>query len=97
MRPVGEAFCEGIEKKNADRQWRQLQGEGIQLPRRDEKHHHYNQREKPRELQRQRTRRECALFRARVFAIVTKIGDAVHGHRCGARRHHRDDDPQNLA
>src|SRR5262249_25676226 len=40
---------------------------------------------------------ERALFRPRIFAVVAKVSDAIHGHGGGTRGNHSDYDPENLA
>src|SRR5580704_19700040 len=48
-------------------------------------------------MERKRARRQRALFCPRVLAIVTEVHNAVHGHRGGTRRHHGDNNPDELA
>src|SRR5271165_4310020 len=97
MRPVCEAFGEGIEKKNGNGQRSEFESERIELPSCDEKQSHGCKGEEPREGKRESAGCERALFRSRILPIEAKIGDAVHGHRGRPRRNHGDHDPQNLA
>src|SRR5690348_227621 len=97
VRPVREALCERVEKEDGDGQRSELQSERVQPPGGDEEESYGGEREKPGELDREGAGRQRALLRSGIFAVVTKVGDAVHGHGRGARRNHRDDNPYELA
>ena len=96
MRPGCESLGEGIEKQNRDGQRRELQRKGIQLPCGDEENRNGGNREDPCKGNGKRAGGQRTLFRARIFFVVAKIGDAVDGHGGGARRNHGDDNPENL-
>ena len=95
MRPRRESLRVGIEEQNRERDRRKFQRQRVEPPSREDQYRRGKDGERPGEADGKRSGGERSVGGARIAAVEFDIGDAVHGHRRGARADHGDDDPQN--